>query len=143
MIKCQFCVSRSLSINIHRKRLLARNKRATFIAFLLSVLFVLLVRRSKVLHFVSLFMPSNSFDTSFKQHLYHIMSCSISDSRDSNSHYSGANTNGESGDKSPKLRNFRSRANSSSSINTAISGSSVSSMISVSSSRRSHWPFGK
>lgn len=63
------------------------------------------------------------------------------DSRDS--HYSGANNNEESDDKSPKLRNFRSRANSSSSINTAISGSSVSSMISISSSRRSHWPFGK
>lgn len=69
---------------------------------------------------------------------------SFTDSRDSNSHSSGLNNDGESGNKSPKLRNFRSRANSSSSINTAISGSSVSSMISISSSsRRSHWPFGK
>ncbi|XP_031630250.1 probable polyketide synthase 15 [Contarinia nasturtii] len=63
-------------------------------------------------------------------------------SRESNSLYSSV-TN-DKGDKaeSPKLRNFRSRANSSSSINTAISGS-VSSMISISSSKRSHWPFGK
>lgn len=68
----------------------------------------------------------------------------ISHSRDSHSHSSGLNNDEECANKSPKLRNFRSRANSSSSINTAISGNSVSSMISISSSsRRSHWPFGK
>jgi len=46
-------------------------------------------------------------------------------------------------DSAEKPKGFRSRANSSSSVNTAISGTSVSSMISISSSRRSHWPFGK
>ncbi|XP_055314578.1 tyrosine-protein phosphatase 3-like [Sitodiplosis mosellana] len=65
----------------------------------------------------------------------------IMHSKQSSSLYS--DINGDDGETSEKSRNFRSRANSSSSINTAISGSSVSSMISISSSRRSHWPFGK
>lgn len=65
-------------------------------------------------------------------------------SKDSQSNSNQQLSNEDSAeDKSPTLRNFRSRANSSSSVNTAISGSSVSSMISISSSRKSHWPFGK
>lgn len=67
----------------------------------------------------------------------------FTDSRETNSLYSGTNDNGTGTNNSSNLINFRSRANSSSSINTAISGSSVSSMISITSSRRSHWPFGK
>lgn len=48
----------------------------------------------------------------------------------------------KSTDTSPKLSDFRNRANSSSSNTTAVSSGSVSSIISSSSSRRSHWPFG-